>query len=241
MDLVLFGEGCRVTDDSVLTLAVAEAILDGEPYGPALRRWGWRYPSAGYGSRFVMWLMDESMGPYQSFGNGAAMRVSAVGFAFDTVEKVLAEARLSAEPTHDHPEGVKGAQATALAVFLARNGESKDLIRRELTQRFGYDLTKTCDQIRPEYGFELSCQKTVPQALIAFFDSTDYEHAIRLALSLGGDADTLACITGGIAQAFYHGVPSEISQKALSRMDAAQRGVLDRFEKKFMNRFTISA
>lgn len=206
-DFPLLQPASTFTDDSVLTIAVAESILTGRPYAETFRKLGARYPGAGYGGNFWHWLHDREMGPYHSWGNGSAMRVSPVGWAFDDVDTVIEEARRSAEVTHDHPEGIKGAQATAVAIFLARTGHPKHTIRREITRRFGYDLTRTLAEIRPEYRFDVSCQHTVPEAIIAFLESTSYEDAIRNAVSLGGDSDTLACITGSIAEAYYGEVP----------------------------------
>ena len=168
----LFGPSSAFTDDTVLTCAVAEALLGGGDYAAAFRRWGRRYPDVSWGGRFRQWLSDDRAGPYGSFGNGSAMRVGPVGWARDTVEEVLAEAERSARPTHDHPEGIKGAQATALAVFLARTGAGKGVIREEIARRFGYDVWRSVDAVRPSYRFDETCQRTVPEALIAFFDST---------------------------------------------------------------------
>jgi ADP-ribosylglycohydrolase len=212
-DFPLFHPRCTFTDDSVLTIAVAAAILTGRPYGETIREVGRRYPHAGYGGSFIRWLMAEDTRPYNSWGNGAAMRVSPVGFAFDSVEEVLEQARQSAVISHNHPEGIKGAQATALAVFLARRGHDREDIRERIGRRFGYDLRRTVEGIRPAYTFRISCQETVPEAIIAFLDSQSYEDALRNAISLGGDSDTLACITGGIAQAYYGGVPEHIRTK----------------------------
>ena len=209
----LFDPLCRFTDDSVLTVAVAHAILTDTPYVEALRSIGRKYPRAGYGRSFVEWLMSKDAGPYGSWGNGAAMRVSPVGIAYHTEQEVLAQAERTAVVTHDHTEGVKGAQATALAVFLARTGAGKEGIRDTIGQRFGYDLNRSVDDIRPSYGFDVSCRGTVPEAIIAFLDSESYEDAVRNAVSLGGDSDTLACIAGGIAEAFYGGVPTDIRQR----------------------------
>jgi ADP-ribosylglycohydrolase len=202
-DFPLFHPRCRFTDDSVLTVAIAKAILHDGNYRKAVWEMGRKYPRAGYGGSFIGWLRSSDPKPYNSWGNGSAMRVSPVGFAFDTVDTVLLEARRTAEISHNHPEGIKGAQAAALAVFLARTTGDKAKIRREVTDRFGYDLNRTVEEIRPSYGFDVSCQGTVPEALIAFLDSTSYEDAVRNAISLGGDSDTLACITGGIAEAYY--------------------------------------
>lgn len=210
-DFPLFDPRCGFTDDTVLTVAVAEAILTDTPYVDCIRRFARRYPLAGYGGRFSEWLQRDDAGPYNSWGNGSAMRVSAVGFAFDSEDEVLRQARLSAEITHDHPEGIKGAQATALAILLARTGQDKDSIRARIGSQFGYDLDRTLDDIRPSYSFDVSCQRTVPEALVAFLESHSYEDAVRNAVSLGGDSDTLACITGGVAEAFYGGIPEAIS------------------------------
>ncbi len=197
-DFPLFHPRCRLTDDSVLTIAVAQAILTDGDY----RRWVWeigrRHPHAGYGGSFVEWLHSSNPQPYNSWGNGSAMRVSPVGWAFDTVDDVLREAARTAEISHNHPEGIKGAQAAALAVFLARTTRDKGVFKQEIAERFNYNLDRTVNGIRPSYGFDVSCQGTVPEALIAFLCVRDYEDAVRNAVSLGGDSDTLACITGAL-------------------------------------------
>jgi ADP-ribosylglycohydrolase len=209
----LFQDRCTFTDDTVLTVAVAEAILSGTPYVDCIRRIGRRYPHAGYGGSFIRWLYAKDFKPYNSWGNGSAMRVSPVGFAFSTEDEVLRQARKTAEITHNHPEGIKGAEATALAVFLARTVRDKEIVRDRLKILFGYDLDRTVDDIRPSYAFDVSCQGSVPEAIIAFLDSASYEDAVRNAVSLGGDSDTLACIAGAIAEAFYNGVPGAIRAK----------------------------
>lgn len=232
-DFPLFQEGSRFTDDTVLTLAIAHAILEDQEYGQTLKDFGRQYPHAGYGGHFYQWIFEEEVKPYNSWGNGSAMRVSPVGFGFDNREKVLEEARKTAQVSHNHPEGIKGAQATALAVFLARKGEDKEVIREEISGRFGYDLGRTVAGIRPTYSFDVSCQGSVPEALVAFLDSEDYEDAVRLAVSLGGDSDTLACIAGGIAQAYYGEIPQSIIRNARERLTPHLRQVLDRFEKAY--------
>ncbi|UCF15798.1 MAG: ADP-ribosylglycohydrolase family protein [Phycisphaerales bacterium] len=209
-DFPLFRESCRFTDDSVLTAAIAKAILEGTSYFSAVKEIGRRYPNAGYGGTFIHWLFSESSEPYNSWGNGSAMRVSPVGFAFDSAERVLDEAAKTAEITHNHPEGIKGAQAIALAVFLARTGQTKSKIRESIQSKFKYDLGRTVDQIRPGYRFDVSCQGSVPESIIAFLDSTSFEDAVRKAVSLGGDSDTMACMAGSIAEAYYGGVPRDI-------------------------------
>lgn len=205
-DFPLFDDRCTFTDDTVLTVAVAEAILSGGPYVDSVRRIGRRYPYAGYGGSFSRWLHSDDSEPYNSWGNGSAMRVSPVGFAFSTENEVLRQARMTAEITHNHPEGIKGAQATALAIYLARTGRNKESNRARIRDLFAYDLDRTVDDIRPFYCFDISCQGTVPEAMIAFLDSNSYEDAVRNAISLGGDSDTLACITGGVAEGLSTGL-----------------------------------
>lgn len=232
-DFPLFGADSFFTDDSVLTVATADKLVNGGDYAALYRGWGRRCPGRGYGGRFGRWLKDEAMGPYNSYGNGSAMRVAPVGYAFDELSEVVLEAARSAAPTHNHPEGVKGAQAAAAAVFLARKGESKKEIAKYITKTFGYDLTESVEQIRQYYKFDESCQGTVPQAIICYLQSRDYEDAVRKAVSLGGDADTLACIAGGIAQAAY-GLPAHIANRARGLLTAEMLAVLDAFEDRFM-------
>ena len=234
-DFPLFTSGCHFTDDTVLTVAVADAILSGQPYAGRMREIGRQYPNAGYGGSFVKWLHSDNPGPYNSWGNGSAMRVSPVGFAFSTQDEVLRQARYSAEETHNHPEGIKGAQATALAVFLARTKHDKETIRSRITMLFNYNLNRTVDSIRPFYAFDVSCQGTVPEAIIAFLDSDSYEDAIRNAISLGGDSDTLACITGGIAEAFYGRVPDEISHKVEELLAPELWNIAKSFSAKYLS------
>jgi ADP-ribosylglycohydrolase len=233
-DFPLFQPRCHFTDDTVLTVAVAQAILTDGDYRKAVLEFGRRYPDAGYGGSFAGWLMSKDPKPYGSWGNGAAMRVSPVGFAFDTDSDVLREAARTAEFTHNHPEGIKGAQATALAVYLARTARDKEQMRAEVMSRFGYDLNRTVDLIRPNYGFDESCQRTVPEAIIAFLDSESYEDAVRNAVSLGGDSDTLACITGGIAEAFYGPVAPEIRQKVQGILAPELWGITETFCNKYL-------
>ncbi len=232
-DFPLLTPNSQFTDDTVMTIATAHAIVSGVPYGRAYHDFGNRYPNRGYGFRFAQWLDAASPAPYDSWGNGSAMRVSPVGFAFDDLDTVLREAQRSAAVSHSHPEGIKGAQATALAIYAARTGASKADIRREIARRFGYDLDRRVDDIRPSYTFNESCQKTVPEAVIAFLDSTSVEDAIRLAISLGGDADTLAAIAGGIAHAFYGGVPDAIESAVKERLPAEFLDVIDAFDARY--------
>jgi ADP-ribosylglycohydrolase len=222
------------TDDTVLTVALADAILNNKSYADTMRSYYRRYPDAGYGTRFSSWARHENSTAYNSWGNGAAMRISPVGFAFDSLEQVLENAKKYTEITHNHPEGIKGGLATATAIFLARTGQSKTEIKKYITENFQYNLDRTCDEIRPNYRFNESSQETVPEAIIAFLDSNDFENAIRLAVSLGGDTDTLTCITGGIAQAFYGGVPAEIAENTLSILDNELRAVTLKFIEKYL-------
>jgi len=232
-DFPLFDDAARFTDDTVLTIAVADCILSGASYVDKFHEYARAYPDRIYGSRFVHWVETGSREPYNSWGNGSAMRVSPVGFAKPDLDAVLAEAKRSAEVTHNHPEGIKGAQATAAAIHLALSGKSKDQIRESIESLFGYDLSRSVEEIRPTYDFNESCQGTVPEAMVAFLDSDSYESAVRLAISLGGDADTLACITGGIAEAYYGGVPAEIAERGLAKLDERLHDVVVRFRDKF--------
>ena len=224
-DFPLLGVYSRFTDDTVMTVAVAQGLMAGQgdpdetfaAVRQQMRSWGQRYPYAGYGGMFRRWLWSEDPQPYNSYGNGSAMRVSAAGWLFDTLDKTLEMARVTADVTHNHPEGVKGAQAVAAAIFLARTGHSKQEIKAYVEQTFDYDLDRTCDAIRPDYHMVAICQLSVPEAIIAFLESTDYEDALRNAVSLGGDSDTIACMAGGIAEAFY-GMPQELQEKALERL-----------------------
>ena len=227
----------RPTDDSIMTLAVARALMEtwGQPDDAIraalvreMRDFGARYPNGGYGGRFSDWLSADDPQPYGSFGNGSAMRVSPVGWLCGTMEDTLHLARLTAEVTHNHPEGIKGAQAIAAGVFLARAGQDKDAILRSLTERFHYDLTRTLDEIRPTYGFYEICQKSVPEAIRAFYEGETYEDVIRRAVALGGDSDTIACMAGALAEAYY-GMPEAFQKEALARMDSFQRGVVRDF------------
>ena len=233
----LFRDGCFFTDDTVMTVAVAEALMNGgqrDDFIDAMKKYGRMYPDAGYGGRFGGWLFSDSRAPDGSWGNGSAMRVSPVGFWTDSADEVVSLATCSAEVTHDHPEGIKGACAVAEAILLIRRAdtveEGKRQLREMIERKCGYDLSRTLDEIRPGYQFNESCQDTVPQAITAFLESTDFEDAIRNAISLGGDSDTLAAITGSIAEAAY-GVPRWIVEKAWEYLDEPLRDVLRRWRK----------
>ncbi len=226
----LFTADSTFTDDSVLTVAVADCLVNGGDYTGCFHRYFHAYPDAGFGLGFARWAMTGAREPYNSFGNGSAMRVSPVGYAFNTLEETIEEARRSAAVSHDHPEGIRGAQAVAAAVFLARTGHDKPLIRAELEQRFGYDLRRRLSEIRPRYRFDVSCQGSVPESIIAFLEGEDYEDAVRNAISLGGDADTMACIAGAIAEAYYGGVPAAVADETRERLDRPLCQVVERFE-----------
>ena len=221
------------TDDTVLTVAVADAILQRSDYGETIRRYARAHPVRGYGPRFLKWMVLPNPKPYNSYGNGSAMRVSPVGWAYETEAGVLEEAKKSAECTHNHPEGIKGAQAVALAILRARKGVAKDDLRGEIAERFGYDLGRSLADIRPTYRIDLSCQGSVPEAIIAFLESESTEDAIRKAISLGGDADTQACIAGAIAEAHYGKVCDEIAEKAIAKLSQDLRDVVEQFCRRF--------
>lgn len=235
----LFSPRCRATDDSIMSLAVAEAILESksdhsnlsENAVKYMREIGQPYPNCGYGGHFLMWMYDDDPQPYNSFGNGAAMRVSAAGWAGKSLEDTREIARNVTEVTHNHPEGIKGAEATAAAIYLARTGKTREEIRDYITKNY-YPIDFTLDEIRPTYRFNETCQDTVPQAMEAFFESKDFEDALRNAISVGGDSDTLAAITCGIAEACY-GVPENIRKGALPYLDTRLRSILDEFEAKY--------
>jgi ADP-ribosylglycohydrolase len=232
-DFPLFQQQCRFTDDTVLTVAVADVLLHGGNYTHRFRQYYEQYPHAGYGLHFHIWARSQDPSPYNSFGNGSAMRVSPVAYAFEEIEQVRAEAARSAAVTHNHPEGIKGAEATASAVFLARKKASKQEIRLYVEREFAYDLSRTPDQIRPAYDFDVTCQGTVPAALSSFLCSDDFEDAVRNAVSLGGDSDTLACIAGSVAGAYY-GVPRHIEEEVRSRIDEQLGSVVAAFSNRFL-------
>ena len=235
-DFELFKSNSTYTDDTVMTIANAEWLLSKGVLMDIMRKYGHKYPGAGYGGMFYDWLKSRCPKPYNSFGNGSAMRVSPVGWAFETLEETLEAAKQSAEITHNHPEGIKGAQATAACIFMARTGKSKQEIREYVETKFGYDLSRTCNEIRPTYQFNESCQGTVPESIIAFLESTDFESAIRLTVSLGGDADTMGAITGAIAEAYYNVIPEHIKNEVLKRLPVEFINVLGEFYNRFISK-----
>ena len=236
----LFSQQSHFTDDSVMTLAVADALMDSTPEDgdqiicerlvKSIQYFGRKYPGAGYGCMFQSWLREKNPQPYGSFGNGSAMRVSAAGWLYDDLETTRRMARLTASVTHNHPEGIKGAEAVAATIYLARTGSSREEIRAYVCDQFGYDLSRTCDEIRPTYHHVENCQQTVPEAITAFLEGRDFENVIRTAVSLGGDCDTLTCIAGSMAEAFY-GIPENLKQEARRRLPEKLRAVLGRFER----------
>lgn len=235
-DFEFLSERTFFTDDTVLSCAVAQGLIDG--YGDEeeshtrviaeMQKLGRRYPDAGYGNRFDSWIYTTDPQPYNSWGNGSAMRVSSVAWIYDDLADVERYAKVSAEVTHNHPEGIKGAQAVAAAIFMARTGADKNAIRAYVEDRYGYDLSQTCDEIRPNYSFDESCQGSVPQAFAAFFEGETYEEVIRLSISLGGDSDTIAAIAGGIAEALF-GIPEDIKKAGLAKLTPDLKEILENY------------
>ena len=228
-DFTPFPPRARFTDDTVMSIAVADGLMHGGDLSKVMQKWGRKYPNAGFGGRFGQWLYQDDPKPYNSFGNGSAMRVSPVGCAFDSLKETLQKAKESAEVTHNHPEGVKGAQATATAIFLARTGRSKEEIKHYISETFGYDLNRTCDQIRPEYKFDVTCQGSVPESIICFLESKDYEDCVRLAVSMGGDADTMGAIAGSMAAAYYGEIPEIILEKCWNKLPEDIKEIIEKF------------
>lgn len=237
----LFTPACNWTDDTVMTLAVGEALLESGLRATAdeikkacircMKRWGREYPYAGYGARFINWVLTDEPEPYGSFGNGSAMRVSAVGLLYDTLERTREVARATAEVSHNHPEGIKGAECTAAVMFLSRNGYAKDEIKKYVITEFGYDISKTVDEMRPMHHHDETCMDALPKALISFFEGTSFEDVIRNAVSLGGDTDTIAAIAGGMAEAFY-GVPEEFNEQCERFLEQDMKELLKRFSQR---------
>ena len=241
----LFSKNPHFTDDTVMTIAICDGILkagleaDENTMKTAMitsmQLWGHKYPHAGYGGKFYLWLAGESTKPYGSYGNGSAMRVSSAGWLFETLERTREVARWSAEVTHNHPEGIKGAESTAAIIFLARTGSTKEEIKDYVIKEFGYDLSRTCDQIRPDYHHQENCQETVPQAITAFLEGRNFEDVIRTAVSLGGDCDTLTDIAAAMGEAFF-GLPKEFKKKAYELTSEDMHDVMMRFEEKQLKR-----
>ncbi|MBC8060538.1 MAG: ADP-ribosylglycohydrolase family protein [Clostridiaceae bacterium] len=227
----LFSPRSRFTDDSVLTIATMDSIINKKPFYESYKYWFRKYPNVGFGEGFKRWGMSETVQGYNSYGNGSAMRVSPIGFYFNSLEEVLLKAQESAIVTHNHPEGIKGAQAIAAAIFLARNGREKNEIKKYIEDNFGYVLSESIDSIRNWYNFDVSCQGSIPQAIRSFLESTSYEDAIRNAISIGGDSDTLACIAGGIAEAYYKEIPEYITKRAEELLTEEMKEILKAYYK----------
>lgn len=225
----LFEPTSRFTDDTVMTIAVAQWLANGGDLVSIIQNYGRKYPHAGYGGFFREWLKSTTPLPYNSYGNGSAMRVSFIGWAFDSIKETLDMAKRSAEITHNHPEGIKGAQAVAACIYWARNGKTKEEIKQLVESFFDYDLSRSCEQIRAHYKFDETCQGSVPEAIIAFLESKDYVSAVRLAISLGGDADTQGAITGGIAEAYYKEIPDSVRKEITRRLSPDFISVLRTF------------
>ena len=230
----LFSNESKFTDDTVLTVALADSILSYTNYKTKLLEYYSQYPHYSYGLRFHVWANNRNPQPYDSWGNGSAMRVSPVGWAYNDIETVLQKAKESAEVTHNHPEGIKGAQATAASIFLARTKHSKDEIKEFVEKNFDYNLDLDIEDLRKNYRFNESCQGTVPQAIFTFLISESFEDSIRKAIYIGGDSDTLACINGSIAEAFYGGVPENIVEEVYKRMDSRITIITNDFREKFI-------
>ncbi len=236
----LFGKNCEYTDDTVMTVAVAEALLDAgkdadektvkEKLVASLKKWGKKYPYAGYGNRFKLWVLSDKSEPYGSYGNGSGMRVSPVGWLYDSMERTREVARWTAEITHNHPEGIKGAESTAAAIFMARHHAAFEEISNYIEDEFGYDLSRTLDEIRPDYCHVEDCMKTMPEAFTCFLEAGSYEECIRNVMYIGGDTDTLGAIAGAIAEAYW-GIPEDLIRKAKEYLPDDIKAVVERFEK----------
>lgn len=233
-DFTMFKRGSVFTDDTVLTVALADSIMSKKDYTICMKNYYKMYPNAGYGGRFSEWAKSSNTKPYYSFGNGSAMRVSPIAWAYKSLEEVLLKAKDSASATHNHPEGIKGAQATASAIFLARIGKNKKQIKDYIVRKFGYNLNRSYEVIKANYGFDVTCQGSVPEAIVAFLESTSFEDAVRKAVSLGGDADTQGCITGAIAEAYYKGIPKSIEKKVYTYLDKNLTKITKKFIRKYV-------
>ena len=230
---------CYFTDDTILSVAIADAILSDGDYKKNLLKWAWKYPKSGYGYRFMQWCLNKNPQPYNSYGNGSAMRVGSIGWAFDTLEQTIDEAKRTAEVTHNHKEGIKGAQAVAGAIFLARNNKTKTEIKEFIEKEFKYNLNKDLSAVRKKNKFEVSCQKTVPPAIMAFLGSNDFINSIQIAISLGGDTDTLACITGSIAEAFYKEIPLSIIDFINKKLDDDMKKIISKYHEKYLKNYGL--
>jgi ADP-ribosylglycohydrolase len=237
-DFPLFSPYSHFTDDTVLTIAVADANLTGSDYASKFKEWYRLYPDRGYGPGFRKWAASDTMGPRYSMGNGAAMRVSPIGHALKRLDKVMEEAKKSTYSTHNHPEGIKGAHAISTCVYMTKNGTSKAEIKQYVTTTFGYRLDERIDEIRTYYRWDATCPGSVPQAITAFLESTDFEDTIRKAVSIGGDSDTIACMAGAIAEAYYGNAPTAIADEAYKHLDKRMIAVVEAFRQRYLLRRT---
>lgn len=236
-DFELFTAESRFTDDTILSVAIADAIMQPKDFAQTMKQYARAYPNGGYGDRFNQWAMSDASEPYNSWGNGSAMRVGPVGFAYTERARVEAVAKQTAEVTHNHPEGIKGAQATAVMILLAKEFKNKGLIRTAIESAFGYNLSRSLKDIRPDYKFDVSCQGSVPEAMISFLEADSFEDAVRNAVSLGGDTDTMGSIAGAISEAFYGKVPDVIARTSLEILDAPLRQVTLAFCQKYTHNY----
>ena len=227
-DFELFNFKSHFTDDTVLTAATMEALITGNAYNIMYKKWFKKYPNAGYGGKFKAWANSDDLEPYGSFGNGSAMRISPIGIWSKNIEEVLKLSKLSAEASHNHPEGIKGAEAIASSVFYAKSGKDKTFIKEYIEKTFGYDLNESVESIRSWYKFDVSCQGSVPEAIICFLESKDFEDAVRNAISIGGDSDTIACMAGGISEAYY-GIPEDLKAETLNRLPEDIKTIVNTF------------
>ena len=234
MDFELFKEESYATDDTIMSVAIADHILYNKNIVDVVKEYGRKYPNAGYGSRFSNWILGTNSFPYNSYGNGSAMRVSPVGWSYSTLEETIKKAKDTAEISHNHPEGIKGAQSVAGSIFLARTGHTKSEIRKWNESTFGYNLDLDLVQLRQYYSFDETCQGTVPQALFTFLESNSFEESLRLAMYIGGDSDTLTCINGAIAEAYYRDIPKHIYDEVIKRLDSNLRDVVIQFRLKYV-------
>ena len=237
VDIDLFNPESTFTDDTVLTIAIADWLVNDGDLVETVDAYGNAYFDRGYGGRFIEWLVNEDKLPYNSWGNGSAMRVSPVGFAAATLEEALELAKQSAEITHNHPDGIIGAQAVAAAIFLAKTGNSKEEIKKYITDTFEYDLDFKLEDIRDDYKFDVTCSGSVPQAIVAFLESTDFESALRLAISIGGDSDTICAICSSISVSFFNTIPDEILNFVISKLPIEFIELLDKFDEKFYSNY----
>jgi ADP-ribosylglycohydrolase len=238
-DINLVNQECYYTDDTILVLAIADAVLNGRDYQKYLLTWTKKYPNCGYGIKFKTWFTQNNPKPYNSYGNGSAMRVGSIGWCFETLEETIDEAGKSARITHNHKEGIKGAKAVAAAIYLARNNKTKKEIKEYIENEFKYKLSTDITKLREKYKYEATCQNTVPPAIMAFLESSNFEDSIQIAISLGGDSDTLASITGSISEAFYKNIPLSLINFVNNKLQDDMKAVLNKFYNRYLTAFGL--